>query len=558
MCEKSHWCALVTVSWFDSPGSWAILSHTVGKLRSGYADGNDGRPGEAWAAVRGQHDGERVMAGILLNSGSLQQYTAIGDEGQPVYSVAAQLREAVRLKVGAAAANCLAVPRVNESRSVIDWYSPVDGMVVPWSAATDEERTGALRDLDLFEQEMEQAIGKLGGVSDREKQTVQNLLGKVFHFPGRDCVFLVDGKPVLTFWGFQQGNVHPVSDPFHTLRPVTSAVPPPIPPQAPGPQEPARRRPWWLWLLLLLLLALLLFWLLRSCMQNEPVSGADPSVPVSQLEQTDPLKPPDPALEEPTGVVQQVQRWWQRAIGREPVTVDPAATGLTEAGVIDPATVDPSAVDPGGTDPDIVDPVTAASGSAQDETSGDGLGPELTEDPSPLAEAGTEDAAQENEFQELPGQEPAISADDQPVSRDAPSPSSQIDPGSGLGNPLAIPPDALKSGSVRFLNGNWRAAGGIQDSQTGKPVRLQYQFEDGRAKVTVDRGNGVQCEGFGESSIVDGRLQISEQGTVARCSDGSSFAIPAISCTPDQSGRSQCTGQTPDGRALPITIRQMP
>lgn len=516
------------------------------------------------------------MAGNLLNSGSLQQYTAIGDEGQPVYSVAAQLREAVRLKVSPEAANCLAIPRVNETRSMIDWYSPIEGMVVPWSAATDQERTGALRDLDLFQKEMTQAIGKLGGVSDREKQTVQNLLGKVFHFPGRDCVFLVDGKPVLTFWGFQQGNANPVSDPFHTLRAVAPAAPPPIPLQPAEPQESPRRRPWWLWLLLLLLLALLLFWLLRSCVQNEPVSGVDPVAPASQVEQVEqveqaePLKPPDPALEDPPGVVQQAQRWWQRVIGREPVTVDPAAIGSTETGVIDPATVDAAAVDPEMADPERVGQVTEGPGNAQDETLGEGLASGRAEDPTPgandqgeeldvqPAQNQAEDTAQEGEPAQMSGQEPATGARDQPDAQGNVLPASEGDPASGLGDPLAIPPDAMTSGSVRFLDGNWRAAGGIQDSQTGKPVRLQYQFEDGRAKVTVDRGNGVQCEGTTESSIVDGRLQISEQGTVARCSDGSSFEVPRISCAPDQSGRSQCTGQTPDGRALPITIRQMP
>ena len=501
------------------------------------------------------------MAGVLLNSASVQQYTAIGDEGQPVYSVAAQLREAVRLKVGADAANCLALPRVSESRSTIDWYSPIEGMVVPWSAATDQEREQALRDLDQFHQTILQAVDKLGGVSDREKRTVQNLLPKVFHFPGRDCVFLVNGKPVLTFWGFQHGAARPPADPFHMLRPLAPAMPPPIPPGAvtdPAAQEPARRRPWWIWLLLLLLLALLLLWLLRSCVQSPATIPLDPTVSTQKV-------PVDPAVTTDPGLVEGAQRWWRRVMGQDRIVVpggtDTAVNGSTLTGPggvvsgdvtapVDPLVPGSGANDPTrdgspevpGQQPEPALPEPSVPGTA--DPAGQTKPADPTEPPQPLKPGDTQNQPPGAPGAEKPGQSPGVTPG--------------TDPSSPLGTPLAIPPAAMQSGSVKFLDGNWRAAGGIQDSQTGKPVRLQYQFQDGRAKVTVDRGNGVQCEGTAQSAIVGGQLRITEQGTVAKCSDGSSFKLPSISCAPDQSGRSQCTGQSPDGRALPITIRQMP
>ena len=512
------------------------------------------------------------MAGALLNSGSLQQYTAIGDEGQPVYSVAAQLREAVRLKVGAAAANCLAIPRVNEARSVIDWYSPVDGMVVPWSAATEQERSDALRDLDQFEQEMTQAIGKLGGVSDREKRIVQNLLAKVFHFPGHDCVFLVDGRPVLTFWGFQDSRAQPVRDPFHTLRPVAPAVPPPLPQHESAVQDTPGARPWWLWLLLLVLLALLLFWLLRSCVQQPAVLQEPAPVNVTQEPAVSDPKPevrPEVRPEADPAVVQGARTVEGRVVGQDTTvgvvgeTGDVSATAGQDGSTEGLVPVDPPAIDPGLVD-SALDAVGEVPGEVPAEVPPEALDPALQDGEGTEATEATEgiEGTDGNETAAATG-EPDSSGDTATTGSGSESGAVPgTDPASGAtnapGNPLAIPPDALQSGSVQFLDGNWRAAGGIQDSQTGKPVRMQYQFEDGQAKVTVDRGNGVQCEGAANSSIVNGRLQISEQGTVAKCSDGSSFAIPQLSCTPDQSGRSQCSGQTPDGRAFPITIRQMP
>ena len=503
------------------------------------------------------------MAGVLLNSGSLRQYTAIGDEGQPVYSVASQLREAVRLKVGAEAADCLAVPRINDARSSIDWYSTREGSVVPWSAATEQERAEALRNLDLFHQQMQQAVDGLGGVSDREKRIVQNLLTKVFHFPGEDCVFLVDGRPVLTFWGFQTGTSTPVQDPFHMLRAAPAQVVDTVAPAAVVPSG-TTGRPWWLWLLLLLLLAALLFWLLRGCMQDPAVvSGSLLGGPRSEQPINDPgIKPEVVPVAQERGLIGGVQRWWSGVTGQVPtatdrvdaagnviestgvgadvkdgqlpdaeVPVDPAAQA-SDGVETDPATKDPAAGDPGAVDPNAKDQ------GAKDPNA---------KDPDPLKPL---DPAR------LPETDPPAGVD--PANKNSTSGAAANDPAGSLGAPMAIPQEALKSGSVRFLDGKWRAAGGLQDSQTGQPVRLQYQFDDGKAKVTVERGGGVQCEGVASSSIVGGKLQISEQGALAKCSDGSTFTLPQITCTPDQSGRSQCTGQGQDGRSLPITIRQTP
>ena len=487
------------------------------------------------------------MAGVLLNSGNLQQYTAIGDEGQPVYSVASQLREAVRLKVGPQAADCLAVPRVNDARSSVDWYSTRQGTVVPWSAATEQERADALRDLEQFHHQVQQAVTKLGGVSDREKRIVQNLLTKVFHFPGQDCVFLVDGRPVLTFWGFQTGTSTPAEDPFHTLRLVPVAIASPALAAAASTATPGR--PWWIWLLLLLLLAALLFWLLRGCMQ-------DPArVPNGPLhEQTGEQIIKDPAHKQeivPTvkerGVIGGVQRWWQGVTGQVPEvpdSVDAAGNLIENGGVgLDPAQAQTPVAE--------VPETQASEGAATEPEGKDQLGeepkatdPNAADPPEPVSPA----KVPENSVP--PGTDPASKG---PANGAAGS-----DSATPLGTPMAIPPEALKSGSVQFLDGKWRAAGGLQDSQTGQPVRLQYQFDNGQANVTVERGGGVQCEGVAKSAIVGGKLQISEQGALAKCSDGSTFALPQITCTPDQAGRSQCAGQGQDGRSLPITIRKTP
>jgi len=268
------------------------------------------------------------MAGSLLVSGNPQHYKAIGEGGQPVYAVAFQLREAIRLKAGASTANCLAIPQSNQHGSMVDWYAPVEGDVVPWSSASSQERDYALAKLDAAHRTLESAIEKMrlaesrDGQAEREKNTVLPLMSKVFYFPDTQFIYLVNGEPVIAFWGFHTQGAGLPADPFVSLRPFPAAT---AAPTAAATNEPARRS-WWWWLLLLLLLLLLLFFLWRSCapVPSSPSSASLPALP------TQTVKPPvlpgqsavpvDSTLRQaPDGWVDRgvstVRRWWS---GRDP------------------------------------------------------------------------------------------------------------------------------------------------------------------------------------------------------------------------------------------------
>jgi len=143
-----------------------------------------------------------------------------------------------------------------------------------------------------------------------------------------------------------------------------------------------------------------------------------------------------------------------------------------------------------------------------------------------------------------------------------PSPNSQ-NPGSGasgpLGNPMLIPDSALNSGSTRFLEGSWSAGAGIQDAATGKPVRLEYDFSqgNGQGRVTVKRGDGVQCTGSVGAQMQGRSVQINDRGT-AKCSDGSTMALPKVTCTPGAGNQAACQGQYDNGTSFPVSMRHAP
>ena len=498
------------------------------------------------------------MTGVLLNSGDLQKYSPLGDEGQPVYSVATQLREVIRARVGSAAANCLAIPKVNESRSTVDWYASQSGAVVPWSAATPEEQAAALASLDRYKQAVLTSLGAISGVSGREQQIIQSLKDKVFTHPDNSCVFLVNGEPVLTFWGFHTGEA-PLADPFFNLRPppaVVAAVPPVVGAAGIGAAglgtgaavTAVQRRPWWHWLLLALLLLALLFLLLRACAPSGSINPPGfPAVSVSP-------KVDLPAIDvNPNLDLSVVERDLSqsridltgRAAGDVNVAL-PDLSGSLGAAPLGSASLGltPLGSDT-GTEP-IVDhtltPPLPPAVEGQAEANAD----VAVADKTPVDQTATNQTAPDQNTT------PDATA---PVPLPVPAPGGAQPP---LGQAMQIPGDAVQSGSVSFLDGRWRAAGGIQDAKTGQPVRLFYDFKDGKGAVTVEKSGGVRCQTNASSQMAGGQLVISGDGSAAQCSDGTTMALPTITCTPNQSGQANCTGLASDGKPLPIMIRQSP
>lgn len=136
-----------------------------------------------------------------------------------------------------------------------------------------------------------------------------------------------------------------------------------------------------------------------------------------------------------------------------------------------------------------------------------------------------------------------------------PGPSPSVQPG----NPMLIPDAALNSGSTRFLEGSWSAGAGIQDATTGKPVRLEYDFSqgNGQGRVTVKRGDGVQCVGAVGAQMQGRTVQINDRGT-AKCTDGSTMALPKVTCTPGAGNQAACQGQYDNGTSFPVSMRHAP
>jgi hypothetical protein len=122
------------------------------------------------------------------------------------------------------------------------------------------------------------------------------------------------------------------------------------------------------------------------------------------------------------------------------------------------------------------------------------------------------------------------------------------------GPALSIPPDAA-DGAADFLDGQYRAGAGIQDRRTGKPLRLEYQFKDGKGEVTVHQADGSKCSGPVTAAMKGGSLAIDSQGQ-AVCGDGSTYDMPKVNCRKGATTVADCTGGYGKDQ-FPMSMRQM-
>ncbi|WP_374289521.1 SrfA family protein [Pseudomonas fluvialis] len=446
--------------------------------------------------------------GALLRSGKSQSFTALGETGRPVYRAALQLREAIRRK-GEHFAEHLAIPQSDELGDQIDWYSKLPGDVVPWGSATEEEKAPARAQLEalknfLLELGSQYLNADIPG-STGDRMIFGKLLAHVIRFPDENFVYLVNGKPVLTFWGFQHTNADRNLEPLHCLYPSAAASSPAFPSTATPPglapaaahfaESVVPSRPWWRrlwWLLPLLLLPLLLLLLLRACTPDVNLPGW-PSLP-------------------------------------------------EQSGFSLPGTELPGSAKGGGLN---MDGEPLSSGAEGGPGPGSGLEQSPAEEPpteEPQAEeADPQTSPQEHPAESEPAEEPAATAEP-PAPPQLPSE-----------QPLSIPEEAA-NGSTEFLNGDWRAGAGIQDRRTGKPLRLEYRFNDGKGEVTVRRPDGVTCSGPVAAAMNDGRLGIDSQGQAA-CADGSNYDMPQVTCAQGAQSIADCTGSYGNER-FPMSMRR--
>lgn len=433
------------------------------------------------------------MAKTLLRSGNLDDYQAVGGGGQAVFDSALQIRETLRLRRQQAMVDCLAIPQINDNGDRVDWYSPIEGKAVAWKAADEEARFRALRYLGSTLENAAALSRKSLQSGKTSLQLFGSLLEKAIQFPGENHVFLVDGKPVITFWGFVNLNENPRDDVLDCLRladipPVVTVAEPEqeeeIPPEITFAEADAP----------------LLTPVVELAKPAEP--EPQPPVIVNEPEVTPPLAQEKPARRLPLWSLPVAAVIIAAIVGpllwKQQTTQPVPAAAAVEVAKIDMA------------------PLPALASAL------------------PLHRAEVTPAAKK----EKPVEGPVVIA---AIPKDA----------------LVMDANQMKAGTTRFLNGNWRVLVDVKDPVSGKAPSLRYQILANKGTARVVHGDNIVCRAEIFSGLhQSGELMIKSRGN-ARCTDGSRYPMPEITCKAGTNDVAACTARYDDHAEIPLTIKKI-
>ncbi len=534
----------------------------------------------------------------LLRSGNLKDYTALGQDGRAVYMIASQIRDTIKIRLGKEFANYLAIPQRNELGNQIDWYVPFDSQeidghyfIIPWTSATDDEKIEMLGKLDQFKEKLLTLGKKLNSQENlqgdqllfsrllyTEQQSLSEQL-KAIRFPNEEHVYLVNGQPVITFWGFSEKQGQLYDDPFFGLRPkalpasTVSTMSAPTESVVTQPVIEKKKNHWCcIPLFLLPLLSLLLFlwwwfkpaWLPQFPLFNNLDTSKEEVAKDTKLVR-DPVKNDcvvysimGKLLDENGNIVSDSSKcalvlkevdfpYKRTATGWVGVNGQPVSSDVAKALDANLPNL-PNGLASGN---DSVEPTNNALPiDAQDASQQSNIQPNAQ--PDVQNNATTPESAVPNPAVSDTANDPLnTSSNTSLLSSNASNtaPSAQNVTANGA---LALDPQTLASGNTQVLNGNWTAGAGIQDKATGKPLRLNYQFQDGKGQVKLTRADGVTCVADVQAAIKGG-LNINNT-SAANCSDGSTYNMPTVVCQPDANGAADCSGQYGNQR-FPMSIK---
>ncbi|WP_391487388.1 SrfA family protein [Leclercia tamurae] len=443
------------------------------------------------------------MAKTLLRSGNLDDFQAVGGGGQAVFESALQIREALRLRKQQSIVDCLAIPQVNDEGDRVDWYSPTEGTVTSWKAADEDARFRALRLLESTLSSVESLSKKSLQSPKTAQQLFGSLLSKAFQFPGENFLFLVDGKPVITFWGFVNLNENAREDILDCLRASLLPVPMPAPVDEPEPEsepEPA----------------------IVFEKADEPLVAAPSTVHITadDLYEAHPApvmtaSEPEP---EPTPVVVAAKK------RRLPLWPLPVAA-VVVAAVAGPLLWQKHAP--------TAEPVKAVAAAP------------VAIEPKPVAAV-----------EPLPLNLPLHQAEVAAVKAPAPVAAEPVVIAAIPKEAMVMEAGQVKSGSTRFLNGSWRVMLDVTDPITGKPPSLRYQIQNNKGTARVVHGDNVVCRVEVFSGLhSNGELLIKTRGN-ARCADGSRYPMPEITCKAGTNDVAECSARYDAKTVVPLTFRK--
>lgn len=490
-----------------------------------------------------------MAAGPLLISEPLQRYRALGMAGDPVWRAAGQLRTAIAARLSRKHADLLAIPEVDPTGQRIDWYAPFEGEARKLSDLSEAERAPLL-------DEVHRLHGEIAGLADSmeapqrsgAERNFARLLRHALTAPGEDALYIVDGKPVMTFWGFSADAALPgvfLASPPTAPRPaaVGRTIPEAVLASAPAVVATGTRSAWWQWLLLgmlLMLLLALLAWLVRPYLPHiEPYLEAEARDRALSLAVRQPLE----LQQTRVSTLQQDNENLRLELARLTDELSRRG-GNCAAGIIGPGGTIVGAVNgppiERGAAPDTP-PAADVNVAGKDMDKDQGKGPDDKQGKGP--------DDKNVDKGELKGPDPQDKSNDKNNDKDK-NAAAKDEP-----KPMVVPPDAKQKQDLAFLKGDWRSRTGLATATGERDIRPSYTLDDkGKGKVSFVQKNGTTCEAPAEARWDGAKLVIEEKAN-PKCADGRTYARNTVNCEVGADGVAKCNGSQPgDTRSYHVQI----
>ena len=141
---------------------------------------------------------------ILLSSSSFDGMRETGGFGQPLHTLYPQIRAVLAGQLGAEVADVLAEPVVDRARGRIDWYAEGDPDRPPIALAdlAEEQRRPILDRIEQILGRGRELAERYAASGDVQRMQLGAILKAALGPAAETGIFLVEGRPVVTGWGF--------------------------------------------------------------------------------------------------------------------------------------------------------------------------------------------------------------------------------------------------------------------------------------------------------------------------------------------------------------------
>lgn len=453
------------------------------------------------------------MAKPFLRSGQRSDYLALGENGQIVFDSALPIREALRLRGLGAVANCLAIPQRHNHDDYLDWYAPHEGMLTPWSAISTPLRLQALDYLQQRRAELEAARVCYNQSENLTLRLFSSLLKHVLQFPGVQYMWLLDGKPIIAFWGFspsaQSSNVQILDTLYGEEKAQLAAL---MPPEVKIEADIAD-------------IKVNYAKTVSEAYEPEHITPAhEPGIAAPMIEA--------PQSQQPlVNVTEATAPKVRVSLAKKIQYFSLAALFIAGSAAI--------------TLPLFYAPSPEVSVIARPTATAPTLAPERERIPQPkFASTLPLQTASVMVVPEIPEvMSEVVPEVVQPV----------IEPEK---NTLVLFPDSIKAGSVKFLNGHWKAQFLDTAKDTDTRPALILQIANGKGEMRLTQKNKVCRAALQAGLLPSGTLSIKSRSR-ARCRDGSRQAVPDITCQSGPNAVARCLAQWANNESAQLTFKKI-